>query len=98
MNKLIITKMLLFIVLLLSHDLIGQQKLTKVSQSINVDKEAVVDLNTSYCNIVFETWNKDVVEVEAYIESDKFWKILIDNIELGIYLEAITKQRIEEAL
>ncbi|WP_027136816.1 hypothetical protein [Gaetbulibacter saemankumensis] len=71
MNKLIITNMLLFIVLLLSHDLIGQQKLTKVSQSINVDKEAVVDLNTSYCNIVFETWNKDVVQIEAYIESDK---------------------------
>ncbi len=31
-----------------------------------------------------------------YIESDKFWKILIENIELGIYLEMITKQRMEE--
>jgi len=30
-----------------------------------------------------------------FIESDKFWKILINNIDLGIYLEAVTKQRIE---
>lgn len=46
------------------------QKQTKVSQSIKVDKDVTVNLNTSYCNIVFDTWNKDVVEIEAYIEGD----------------------------
>ncbi|SDI04487.1 hypothetical protein [Winogradskyella thalassocola] len=49
----------------------AQKKMTKTSQSIKVNKEVVVDLNTSYVEIEIDTWNKDVVEVEAYIEGDK---------------------------
>ncbi|MFC0605155.1 hypothetical protein [Winogradskyella pulchriflava] len=49
----------------------AQKKLSKTSQSIKVNKDVVVDLNTSYVEIEIDTWNKDVVEVEAYIESDK---------------------------
>lgn len=49
----------------------AQKKLTKTSQSIKVNKDAVVDLNTNYVEIEIDTWNKDVVEVEAYIESEK---------------------------
>ena len=49
----------------------AQQKLTKVSQSINVTKDVTINLNSSYSNIVFDTWNKDVVEIEAYIEGEK---------------------------
>jgi hypothetical protein len=30
-----------------------------------------VSVNTSYTNIIFETWNKTKVEVEAYIEGEK---------------------------
>lgn len=52
----------------------AQEKLTKVTQSIKVDKDVTIDLNTSYCNIVFDTWNKDVVEIEAYIEGEKLSK------------------------
>ena len=52
----------------------AQERLTKVSQSIKVAKEVTIDLNTSYCNIVFDTWNKDVVEIEAYIEGEKLSK------------------------
>ncbi|WP_152975641.1 hypothetical protein [Lacinutrix himadriensis] len=48
----------------------AQQKLEKISQSINVDKDAIIHLNTSHTNIEIETWNKDVIEIEAYIESD----------------------------
>ncbi|WP_299116080.1 hypothetical protein [uncultured Winogradskyella sp.] len=49
----------------------AQKKLSKTSQSIKVNKDVVIDLNTSYVEIEIDTWNKDIVEVEAYIESDK---------------------------
>lgn len=54
--------------------LMAQQKLTKVSQSIDVNKNVTIDLNTSYCNIVFDTWNKNTVEIEAYVEGEKLSK------------------------
>lgn len=49
----------------------AQKKLSKISQSIKVDKDVVVDLNTSYAEIEIDTWNRDIVEIEAYLESDK---------------------------
>ena len=48
----------------------AQDKMTKISQSIKVDKDVTIDLNTSYCNIEFDTWNKNTVEIEAYIEGE----------------------------
>ena len=47
------------------------QKTSKVSQSIKVDDEVTVELNTNFCNIELDTWNKDIVEVEAYIDGEK---------------------------
>ncbi len=58
------------LVVCITGSIAAQQKLTKVSQAIKVDKEVTIDLNTSYCNIVFDSWNKDVVEIEAYIEGE----------------------------
>jgi hypothetical protein len=52
----------------------AQQKLEKISQSVQANKDVVIDLNTSYTNIEIDTWNKDVVEVEAYIESSELTK------------------------
>lgn len=49
----------------------AQKKQSKTSQTIKVNKDVVVDLNTNYVEIEIETWNKDVVEVEAYVESTK---------------------------
>ena len=49
----------------------AQKKLNKTSQSIKVNKDVVIDLNTSYVEIEIDTWNKDIIEIEAYIESDK---------------------------
>ena len=57
----------------------AQQKLNKVSQSIKVDKNVTIDLNTSHCNIIFDTWNKDVIEIEAYIEGDGLSKEALEN-------------------
>ncbi|WP_353777956.1 hypothetical protein [Winogradskyella sp. 3972H.M.0a.05] len=52
----------------------AQKQLSKISKSINVDKDVTIDLNTSYVQIEVDTWNKNVIEVEAYIESDKLSK------------------------
>jgi len=49
----------------------AQKKMTKTSQSIKVNKDVVVDLNTSHVEIEIDTWNKNVVAVEAYIEGKK---------------------------
>ena len=70
MKNLRITILTLFIAI----SSVAQQKLEKISQSINVDKDATIDLNTSHTNIEIETWNKDIIEIEAYIESDMLSK------------------------
>ena len=49
----------------------AQQKLEKISQSINVDDDVSIELNTSYTDIEIDTWNKDIIEVEAYMESNQ---------------------------
>ena len=49
----------------------AQKKLSKTSQSIKVNKDVIVDLSTSHVEIQLETWHRDIVEVEAYIESSK---------------------------
>ncbi|MEJ2113419.1 MAG: hypothetical protein P8X62_06940 [Flavobacteriaceae bacterium] len=49
----------------------AQQKLEKASQSIKADKEAIINLNTNFTNIEIDTWNKDIVEIEAYVESSE---------------------------
>lgn len=50
--------------------LTAQQKLDKISQSVNVNDNVNIDLNTSYTNIEIDTWNKDIIEIEAYVESN----------------------------
>ncbi|WP_298903157.1 hypothetical protein [uncultured Psychroserpens sp.] len=52
----------------------AQQKLSKVSKKIDVAKDVTIDLNTSYVQIEIDTWNKNTLEVEAYIEGEKLSK------------------------
>ncbi|OAD92093.1 hypothetical protein A7A78_09200 [Aequorivita soesokkakensis] len=40
-------------------------------ESFNVADDVEVSINTSFTNVVFETWNKNKVEVEAYIDGEK---------------------------
>ena len=39
-------------------------------ETFNVDKDVLVTVNTSYTNVIFETWNKDRVEVVARVEGE----------------------------
>ncbi|MCZ4320282.1 hypothetical protein O4H26_14910 [Aequorivita viscosa] len=43
----------------------------KYVESFNVNDNVEVSVNTSFTNVIFETWNKNKVEVEAFIEGDK---------------------------
>ncbi|WMI69820.1 hypothetical protein [Mangrovimonas sp. YM274] len=57
--------------LVVTFSVSAQQKLNKVSQSIKVTDDVTINLNTSHVQIEVDTWNRDVVEIEAYVESDK---------------------------
>ncbi len=65
---------LIALMLLITVSVTAQQKLSKIDQSVRANKDVTVDLNTSHTNIIVETWNKDYIEVEAYIESKKLTK------------------------
>jgi len=54
--------------LLSSAWVVGQ---TSYKETFDVNKDAVIEVNTSHTNVIFETWNKDKVEVYAYIDDDK---------------------------
>ena len=43
----------------------------KLSKSIKVDKDVTIDLNTNYVQLEIDTWNKNEVQVEAYIDDKK---------------------------
>ncbi|WP_340063720.1 DUF4097 family beta strand repeat-containing protein [Ascidiimonas aurantiaca] len=69
MKNLTINKFKAAIVLLLAVSFTYAQKQSKTyKETFNVNKDVTIDLNTSYTNIEFETWDKDVVEVTGYIE------------------------------
>ncbi|PKB43934.1 hypothetical protein AX016_2144 [Cellulophaga sp. RHA19] len=56
-------------VAILASASIYAQKQTKVFKEVfNVDKNAVLDLDTNNADIEFDTWNKSVIQVEATIE------------------------------
>ncbi|TYA71568.1 hypothetical protein [Seonamhaeicola marinus] len=69
MNRSILKLQLLMVTLFTVGSLVAQKQ-TKVSQSIKVNKDVAIHLNTSHCNIIFDTWNKNTVEIEAYAEGE----------------------------
>ena len=45
----------------------AQKQSKTFKESFNVGADAVLDINTSYADIEFETWDKDVVEINATV-------------------------------
>lgn len=70
MKNLKLYKRRLAALLLLFIGAIGYSQKNYV-ESFNVNDNVEVSVNTSYTNVVFETWNKNKVEVEAYIQGEK---------------------------
>jgi len=46
----------------------AQKQAKTFTETFNVNKDAVLDINTSNADIVFETWNKDQIQVETVLE------------------------------
>ncbi len=65
---------LVLLLLVGSLSVTAQQKMQKFTKTVNANNEVTINLNTSYTNIEVDTWNKDQVEVEAYIEGQKLSK------------------------
>ena len=58
-------KLTAVLLLLLTSVTVAQDR---YKENFKIDKDAIVTVNVSYADVVFETWNKNIVEVEAYIE------------------------------
>ncbi|MEL6812261.1 MAG: hypothetical protein AAFP76_13105 [Bacteroidota bacterium] len=69
MNSLMILQHKLTAVLLLLCASVMYAQSSK--ESFDVSGDVLVSVNTSHTNVVLETWNKDKVEVEAFIDDDK---------------------------
>ena len=52
----------------------GQQRVNKPTQTLKTGKNVGVDINTSNVNIEIDTWNKNYIEIDAGIESEKLTK------------------------
>ncbi len=66
----------------------AQDRQNKLSEKLVVHPDVTVNLNTSHTNIVFETWNKNVVEIEAFLEgsnlSDDNSKRVLDSWQVNV--------------
>ncbi|QDO94109.1 hypothetical protein FNB79_08995 [Formosa sediminum] len=50
---------------------LAQQKRSKALQTLNVNKDVTINLESDYTHVIVDTWNKNSIEVEAFVESDK---------------------------
>lgn len=64
-NKFRLSVLLSFCVVLTGF---SQTQSKKYEETFNVDKDVVLNINTSHTNIEFETWNKNTIEVTGLIE------------------------------
>ncbi|MBO0329323.1 hypothetical protein [[Muricauda] lutisoli] len=60
----------------------AQEKSKTYKETFNVDKDTELNINTSYADIEFDTWNKDQVEITAVIELEG-----VDQEEADSYFE-----------
>ena len=60
-------RLALVVIMCTSTVLFGQKKYT---ETFNASDDVTVKVNTTYTNVIFETWNKDKIEVEAFIDGD----------------------------
>ncbi|MFL1896036.1 hypothetical protein ACJRPK_10060 [Aquimarina sp. 2-A2] len=49
----------------------SQDKVVRLTEKFSTNKEVVVNLNASYTQVIFEPWNKNTVEVSAYVQGEQ---------------------------
>ena len=72
MKKLITFRNSIALMLLLTTSLFYGQN--KYVETFDTSKDMVVTVNTSHVNVIFKTWNKNKVEVEAFIDDESLSK------------------------
>ncbi len=60
--------------LFVTCSVLAQNRLTKTKETVKANKQSTIYLDASHTNVEVDTWNKDYVEIEAYIESKKLNK------------------------
>jgi len=68
MNRLIIFRNSIFTLLLLTSAIFYGQ--SKSVETFNASEDMTVEVNSAYTNIIFKTWNKNKVEITAFIDDD----------------------------
>ncbi|MEZ4875120.1 MAG: hypothetical protein R2793_06655 [Flavobacteriaceae bacterium] len=67
---------------------LGVTAQNRYKESFPASNDMIVEVQTSYANVVFETWDKNKVEVEAFVEgkdlSEKEKKEIFDNWKLDV--------------
>ena len=62
----------------ISQAVFAQAKKEKLNERFNVNKDVKISVDTRYADVIFETWNKDEVSVEAYVEGENTSQALKD--------------------
>ena len=66
-SKTVSKQLIIALGLLMTLGLFGQKESKTFQERFNVAEDAVLDINTSYADIEFETWDKDEVAITATI-------------------------------
>ena len=94
MKKYIIqTLFLLAAVLVVQVEAKAQNEVSKKEESFNVDEDVLIDLNTKRTQVIFETWNRDEVEVKAKITSDELSEEELKNLSEAWQLDVMGNSR-----
>ena len=83
-NSLVVTLLLLF-----QASIYAQTVVDKTKESYNVEEDVFIDLNTKRTNVVFETWNRDEVQIEAQVSSNDLSKEELQQIADSWRLEVL---------
>ncbi|WP_378177072.1 hypothetical protein [Aquimarina sp. SS2-1] len=71
----------------------AQNRQSKLSEKFVVNNDVTINLNTSHTQIVFETWNKNSVEIEAYIEGENITEENKERLLQNWQIEALGNSR-----
>jgi len=63
-------KIILLALILMTGSMWAQSQREKLKERFDVNKDVTIDVDTRYVDVVFETWNKNEVSVEAYVEGE----------------------------
>ena len=67
--KELLKRMLAFTLVVITSS-IWAQSTEKLNERFNVNKDVQIDIDTRHADVIFETWNKNEVVVEAFVEGE----------------------------